>query len=75
MKGELIGKEVSIIASANKNQNNMKGTIINETRNTFTVLCSGCEKTILKKGNTFLIDNNKIKGDAILKRPEERIKK
>lgn len=53
----------------------MKGTIIDETRNTFTILTGGKEKTILKKGNTFLIDNNKIKGDAILRRPEERIKK
>jgi RNase P/RNase MRP subunit p29 len=53
----------------------MKGTIINETKNTFTIDCEGHEKKMLKSGTTFLIDNKKIKGDAILKRPEERIKK
>lgn len=75
MKGELIGRELTIIASANKETINMKGTIINETRNTFTIDCNGREKTILKNASTFLINNKKIKGDAILKRPEERTKK
>ena len=74
MKEEFIGLELAIIASKNKGQINMKGTIINETKYTFTIHMQGTDKKILKKDATFLINGKTILGNKITKRPEERIK-
>ena len=74
MKGEFIGRELSIIAAKNKAYTTMHGTIINETKNTLTIIHDGKEKTLLKKGTVFSIDGATIKGDAIQKRPEDRSK-
>lgn len=74
MKEEFIGLELAIVASRNKGQVNMKGTIINETKHTFTIASQGKEKKILKKDATFLINGKTVIGNRITKRPEERLK-
>lgn len=77
LKGELIGLEAEITDSENKRNIGIKGKIIDETQNTFTI--KG-KKTwmVVKKQNIFLFKtkNKKIKinGKLIVKRPEERIK-
>lgn len=71
---EFIGKSVKITKAANKHQQNIEGKIIEETKNTFTIKTQTKELKILKKGNEFQINNEKINGDKITKRPEERIK-
>jgi ribonuclease P protein subunit POP4 len=70
-KGELIGKTLEVIESNNKSLKGLKGVVINETKNTITI--KG-EKTILKRGCTFRIENEELKGEDLRKRPEERIK-
>jgi len=70
MEEEFIGRKVSL----DFNNKKLKGTIINETKFTFRVRTNKGDKTILKKGRTFNINNKEIKGNKILKRPEERIK-
>jgi RNase P/RNase MRP subunit p29 len=71
---EFIGKEIIIIKSSNKEQEKLKGTIIDETKNTFTIKTQSKEVKILKKDKEFKIQNQKINGNIISKRPEERIK-
>lgn len=71
---EYIGKTIKIIKSTNKNQDGITGTIIDETKNTFTIQSQTKEIKITKNGKTFEINNQKINGDTITKRPEERIK-
>lgn len=75
---EFIGKNVEITKSNIKHQEGMKGTIIDETKNTFTVELhtenSARKAVIMKKGKTFKINNDQIEGNKITKRPEERIK-
>jgi RNase P/RNase MRP subunit p29 len=71
---EFIGKQVEILKSKNKQQEKLKGQIIDETKNTFTLKTENKTITILKKDKTFTINKQKIDGNKITKRPEERIK-
>jgi len=71
---EFIGKEIKIIKSLNKEQVELSGTIIDETKNTFTIKTQNKEIKILKKDKEFKIKDKKINGNIISKRPEERIK-
>ena len=65
---EFIGKNASV-----KNRN-IKGKIIDETKNTFTIQQENSRKIIQKKDNSFEIENKIIEGSTILMRPEERIR-
>jgi len=77
LKGELIGLEAEITNSENKGNAGIKGNIIDETKNTFTIKGKKIWK-VIKKQNTFMFKtkNKKIKidGKLIVGRPEERIR-
>ncbi len=78
IRDEIIGKETEITNSTNKHNTGIKGTIINETKNTIQIQTNKGDKKIMKKGNTFKINykehNISIKGDLLIGTPEERIK-
>jgi len=74
LKEEFLGKKIKIIKSPMKHQQCVEGIIVGETKNTFTIFQDGKEKKVLKSKRDFLIDDAKIKGDQIQKKPEERIK-
>ena len=72
---EFIGAKIKVISASNKSLTDLEGSIVDETKNTFKIKNNkGEEKTLLKKGTVFLINNQTIKGDEITRRPEERIK-
>lgn len=71
---EFIGKQITITKSNNKQQENTNGKIIDETKNTFKIKTQTKIITILKKDKEFQINKQKIEGNKITKRPEERIK-
>ena len=72
---EFIGAKIKVMSATNRSLQGLEGSIIDETKNTFKIRNSKQEeKTVLKKNAVFMIDNNLIKGDEIIKRPEERIK-
>jgi ribonuclease P protein subunit POP4 len=72
---EFIGAKIKVLSSDNRSMERLEGKIIDETRNTFTIMDNqNQEKTLLKKGAAFLINGTKIQGDEIMRRPEERIK-
>ena len=77
---ELIGLTVEITDSSHKPFVGMKGTVIDETRNTITVETNDTEKTIPKDNVIFLFtlpDGSQVSidGKVIVARPEDRIKK
>ena len=76
---ELIGREVELVDSTNKDNIGIKGKIINETKHTFIIKQSKTKKTIMKNNTTLKIKmNNKniiIKGKSLVGRPEDRIQK
>lgn len=76
---EFIGKKAKVVESKNKYNVGIEGTIIDETKNMFTIRKeNGEKKKIMKQNNVFeiMIKNNlvKIKGDLLIGRPEDRIK-
>jgi ribonuclease P protein subunit POP4 len=71
---EFIGQNIEIIKSSNKSLTKMKGTIVDETKNTFRVMSNNKIKSVLKQSSVFKINNTIIDGNEILKRPEDRIK-
>lgn len=74
--GELIGKQTEVIKSTSKELIGKKGKIIDETLKTLIIEDENKQiKTIPKKGTTFKIEKEEIKGKEIMYRPEERIKK
>lgn len=77
---ELIGLEVEVAHDRNPYNINIRGIVIDETRNTFLININGKTKRIIKKDTIlrFKISKDKIvevDGGILVSRPEDRIKK
>jgi ribonuclease P protein subunit POP4 len=77
---ELIGTEARIAQSTHPEYRGLAGRIIDETRNTFTVLGENGRKTVVKSSNIFHFKFSdgtvvEIEGNLLLGRPEDRLKK
>ncbi len=76
---ELIGLSVEIIDSTDPTMKNLKGRIINESKNTFTIEVSGKRKMIPKEICAFRFELKDdfvvVQGSTLIGRPQERIKK
>ena len=79
LKTEFIGKTVVIRHCTDPTWINKSGTIIDETKKTFSINLHGTKKCIAKNSATFEfnIEGKKImiEGSCIQYRPEDRIKK
>ncbi len=77
---ELLGLEVEVVESTNADVVGIKGKVIDETRNTLTILCDDKQKVVIKETAVFefvmpdavVIE---IDGKLLMGRPEDRIKK
>ena len=78
LQHELIGLKVEVIEVSHSSKLNIKGTIIDETMKTFLIKNNGI-KRVPKKNTVFKFKLNteavKVEGNAIMLRPEDRIKK
>lgn len=79
LKHELIGLDVEVVGAGNKSLVGIKGTVVDETKNTLIIETAKGEKIVLK-GNVELklrIDGEEIiiNGENLVGRPEDRIKK
>jgi ribonuclease P protein subunit POP4 len=77
---ELIGLEVRVTSSANRQLEGLKGTVIDETRNMLTIETQKGEKKLAKQDCVFSFhlpsgEWVKVKGSLLVARPEDRIKK
>jgi len=80
LRHELIGLSCEVVSSPNRYQVGIKGKVIDETRNTLVIRTEKGDKRIEKRGRVFRFELDdgsvvEIKGDAIVARPEDRIKK
>lgn len=75
MKETLIGKKIIIVESANKSLEGVQGNVVDETKNTITIIDKNKEKKIIKNQVKIKVDEKIIDGKKITKRIEERIKK
>ncbi|MBE0517609.1 MAG: ribonuclease P protein subunit [Thermoplasmata archaeon] len=76
---ELIGLEVEIVQATCASYLEIRGKVVDETRNTFVIEHEGAEKVVPKECCEFLFREGshafKVSGKDIKFRPEDRIKK
>jgi len=80
IQDEFIGLKAKIVRSLNPNYVGISGMVIDETRNTFTILSKDKEKVIIKDGSIFhfTLPNRsilEIDGEVLIGRPEDRVKR
>jgi ribonuclease P protein subunit POP4 len=80
IRGEFIGTEGKIAKSQHPNYVGLSGEVINETKNTFTILHAGKKKNVIKDSAVFHFkfpDGTiaEIDGKLLVGRPEDRLKK
>lgn len=80
VQDEFLGLELTVVKSFNYSNVGITGKVVNETRNTFTILQNGEQKVLVKDTSVFgfkMTDETvvEIDGKAIMGRPEDRIKK
>jgi len=80
VQGELIGLNAKIVRSSNPSYIGISGRVIDETRNTLVIRDKNEDKVIVKEVAVFYftLPNGsiiEIEGNAILGRPEDRVKK
>ena len=80
LQHELIGLRTEVEDSTNKEVEGLFGTIVDETRNMLVIEnASGKDKKIPKAGTTFVFElpevRVRLRGDMLVSRPEDRIKK
>jgi len=77
---EFIGTEAKVSKSTHRGYVGISGRIIDETRNTFTILHEGERKTVVKDSAVFHFKFSdgtivEIDGKILVGRPEDRLKK
>jgi len=80
LQHELIGLRTEVEDSTNKVVEGLFGTVVDETRNMLVIKnASGKDKKIPKAGTTFVFElpeaKVRLRGDMLVSRPEDRIKK
>jgi ribonuclease P protein subunit POP4 len=77
---EFIGLDVTVVKSSNPAVVGISGKVVDETRNTFTILQNDDRKVVAKDTSVFdfvMSDGTvvEIDGKVVMGRPEDRIKK
>jgi ribonuclease P protein subunit POP4 len=80
VQGELIGLNAKVVKSTNPSCINLKGKVINETRNTLTIRHANEEAIVVKNTSVFHFTTPdgtivEVDGYVITGRPEDRVKK
>jgi ribonuclease P protein subunit POP4 len=80
IRGEFIGAEGKITKSRHSDYVGISGEVINETKNTFTILHAGKAKSVIKDSAVFHFKFSdgtivEIDGKLLVGRPEDRLKK
>ena len=80
IRGEFIGTESKVAGSSHPDYVGINGRVINETKNTFTILNAGKAKSIIKDSAVFNFKFSdgtvvEIDGKLLVGRPEDRLKK
>jgi ribonuclease P protein subunit POP4 len=77
---ELIGTEAKVSKSGHSDYVGLSGKVLDETRNTFTILYEGKRKKVVKDSATFHFKFSdgtviEIEGKILVGRPEDRLKR
>ncbi len=73
---ELIGQAVEVTSSLNKSQVGLKGSVVDETKETLVIQVGGRRTRVFKRGIELMLitSKQKVSGTQLLRRAEERLK-
>ncbi len=74
MNGTVIGKDVAVQTCTDTALEGLRGTAVDETLHTITIVTGMAEKTVLKHTATFSIDQQHVEGTTLQRRPEDAYK-
>jgi ribonuclease P protein subunit POP4 len=80
VQSEFIGLDAKVVRSTNPSYVGISGQVVDETRNTLVIRHKNGDKVIIKESAVFhfTLPNGtivEVEGNAILGRPEDRVKK
>ena len=80
IRSEFIGTEGSVAESRHTDYIGVSGELMNETKNTFTIMQAGKQKKVIKEAAVFRFKFSdgtivEIDGKLLVGRPEDRLKK
>jgi ribonuclease P protein subunit POP4 len=80
VRHELIGLEVRVVSSANKQLAGLAGRVVDESRNMLTIETAKGEKRLVKEQCVFSFrlpsgKRVRVDGSVLVGRPEDRVKK
>ena len=80
IRDEFIGTECRIAESRHPDYVRVSGQVVNETKNTFTIIQAGKAKNVIKEAAVFRFKFSdgttvEIDGKLLVGRPEDRLKK
>jgi len=80
VRHELIGLEVKVVKSANKQLEGLTGKVVDESRNMLRIETKKGEKSLVKEQCVFSFrlpsgERVRVDGSLLVSRPEDRIKK
>ena len=79
LRHELIGCEVEVVDASNSSLIGLKGKVIDETKSSLLIESNDKTKRIFKRNTTMKIkfkhNTIQVRGDLLVGRPEDRIKK
>jgi ribonuclease P protein subunit POP4 len=77
VRQELIGRSIEVVASRNPSVVGVRGTVVDETKNTIRVRTPDGDKTLLKEQVTVAVEIDgaryRIDGTLLTRRPDKRI--
>ena len=71
---QLVGKTICFVPINEKEKRNIKGTVIDETKNTIIITENNNNKIYEKKNIIIFHENNKIRGEYLIGKIHDRIK-
>jgi ribonuclease P protein subunit POP4 len=80
INGEFIGTNCTVAESRHSGYVGIKGEVVDESKNTFTIMQAGKAKSIVKEAAVFQFGFSdgtvvEIEGKLLVGRPEDRLKK
>ena len=74
-RDEFMGEDVTVSKHSDPSLQGISGKIVNETRETITILSNGKAKMVSKRPGKFIFKDGEIDGNYIAYRSQDRIKK
>jgi len=80
VRHEFVGTQANVVRNTNRNSIGIHGRVIDESKNTLSILDGGTKKIVMKANSVFHFTFQdktvvEIEGKLLMGRPEDRLKK